>query len=197
MAAFEYTFKVIVIGDHQVGKTSIIKKYVNPDKSDFYHDIDCFGKKLSVNDHKVKLELWDYHDARYTKTLTRPYYRQTDAVVIVCDIRENLESVVEWKKQIDAKSDEDSNNNIPPVILFVNKKDLNPKTIDPIFNTLCEEIGIKFWFYTSATDNYGINEGFEKLVQLMINNHDCEHRRHPHNLVDISSQSSSVKWSWC
>jgi len=61
---YHYKFKVIIIGDSDVGKSSILSRIVHDKfendvpKSDF-HEKDSI--KVDINGQLVKLVIWDYH----------------------------------------------------------------------------------------------------------------------------------------
>lgn len=59
---YERTFKILVIGDGGVGKTSLINKYVNNHFSETYVStigIDFKEHIVTLNQRKIRLQIWD------------------------------------------------------------------------------------------------------------------------------------------
>ena len=62
MTDTENVIKLVVIGDLGVGKTSIIRRYVESDYSPEYRisvQLDFKQKQVSLGDRKLNLQLWD------------------------------------------------------------------------------------------------------------------------------------------
>uniref|UniRef100_A0A2C9JPJ6 Ras-related protein Rab n=1 Tax=Biomphalaria glabrata TaxID=6526 RepID=A0A2C9JPJ6_BIOGL len=81
----EVLFKVIVIGDPTVGKTSFVQKYVN----------DSFRR-----DYKMTIG----GQERFT-SMTRVYYKDAHACLVMFDLtqKNTFQSCVKWKKDLDQK----------------------------------------------------------------------------------------------
>lgn len=67
----EHLFKILVIGDYKVGKTSFVKRYV---RNQFYEElkttigVDFSMKVIDWNSHtRVRLQLWDIAGKSYFK----------------------------------------------------------------------------------------------------------------------------------
>ena len=118
-------YKIIIIGDSLVGKTSIIQRYVNNQFQDQeptigvdYHKkvISLESSKMpdsfkgSMNDdahldkimENIKLSLHDTAGQERFRNVTRSYYRNADAVLIVYDITDanSFKSLKEWLNEI-------------------------------------------------------------------------------------------------
>lgn len=69
----EHLYKILVIGDLGVGKTSIIKRYVHQNFSPNYRatiGVDFALKVLTWEQETVRLQLWDIAGTRRSKTST-------------------------------------------------------------------------------------------------------------------------------
>lgn len=125
-----YRFKFIVIGDHEVGKTSIIRRFVENRFVEKYratiglnilsHDFDAFRNKINIM-------LWDIGAQKYFKRYRKTYYNGAQAAFIVFDLtnRESFENVTYWhnelKEFIEYKD--------LPIIIVGNKTDLTEQKV--------------------------------------------------------------------
>lgn len=74
-------YKVILIGDASVGKTSILHRFIHNKFKIEYNctiGVDYWVKSLSLDSEKiVDLQIWDTCGQERFKTITRQYYRDT------------------------------------------------------------------------------------------------------------------------
>jgi GTPase SAR1 family protein len=74
-------FKVILIGDAAVGKTSILQRFIHNKFKIEYNctiGVDYWVKSLNLDsDNTVDLQIWDTCGQERFKTITRQYYRDT------------------------------------------------------------------------------------------------------------------------
>jgi small GTP-binding protein len=106
----QQTFKLIVIGDSSVGKTSIIFQYCKGTFSEVRDPTVGGGyqpKFLQSSSGKIKLSIWDTAGQEKFRSLTTAYYRNVDGALLVYDISnptslERLASV--WIPELEAKS---------------------------------------------------------------------------------------------
>ncbi|KAK9127557.1 hypothetical protein Syun_016354 [Stephania yunnanensis] len=106
---YEYSFKVLLIGDSGVGKSSLLVSFVNASTENLPPTIgvDFKIKLLTVDGKKVKLTIWDTAGQEKFRTLTSSYYRGAQGIILVYDVtrREtfaNLSTV--WAKEIELYS---------------------------------------------------------------------------------------------
>lgn len=122
------SFKIIMLGNVAVGKTSIVNRFIG-DRflSEYKATIgpDYQFKLLQMQNTEVRLEVWDLvgMDTSY-KGLNRNFCREAQGVIMVADI-ENLQSIedtAQWKQEVDEIV---SVNGQPiPIVLCVNKVDV-------------------------------------------------------------------------
>jgi small GTP-binding protein len=123
-----YRFKFIVIGDHEVGKTSIIRMFVEKNFLEQYratiglnilsHNFIAFGNNISIM-------LWDIGAQKYFKRYRKTYYNGAQAAFIVFDLtnRESFENVKYWHNELKEFID----NKDLPIIIVGNKTDVPDK----------------------------------------------------------------------
>ncbi|NXD71706.1 RAB32 protein, partial [Eolophus roseicapillus] len=174
----EHLFKVLVIGELGVGKTSIIKRYVHQLFSQHYRatiGVD-FALKVINWDSKtlVRLQLWDIAGQERFGNMTRVYYKEAVGAFVVFDVTRGstFEAVLKWKHDLDSKVLLPNGSPIP-VVLLANKCDQkkdssqNPSQMDQF----CREGGFVGWFETSAKDNINIDEAARFLVENILTNY--------------------------
>ena len=122
------SFKIIMLGNVAVGKTSIVNRFIGDRFLSEYkatNGPDYQFKLLQMQNTEVRLEVWDLvgMDTSY-KGLNRNFCREAQGVIMVADI-ENLQSIedtAQWKQEVDEIV---SVNGQPiPIVLCVNKVDV-------------------------------------------------------------------------
>lgn len=171
-----YRFKFIIIGDHEVGKTSIVRRFVENRFSHNYratiglnimsHSFEAFGNNIS-------LSLFDIGAQKYFQRFRRTYYQGAQASFIVYDItnRQTYENVKKWIKELG----DFINNKELPIIIVGNKTDLKEQRqvsaqegID-LVNELSESRNTKIsYIETSALSGENIEDAFSLISYHFI-----------------------------
>ncbi|MFX0033977.1 MAG: Rab family GTPase [Candidatus Hodarchaeota archaeon] len=168
----DFVFKITVIGDGGVGKTSLIKKYTQGSFQKQY--IKTLGAQFSKYDEKiegnmVKLFFWDIAGQAEFSFMRPTFYKGSKAAIIVFSHGPgeggSFKNIIEWHEDIKKYC-----GNIP-IILFGNKIDLvNIETID---DNKAEEIvdERKFlgYYRTSAKTGTGVYEAFQAIIKNLYN----------------------------
>jgi len=122
----EYRFKFVIVGDHEVGKTSIIRRFVEKKFSEDYratiglnvltHTFEFFGNEIGVT-------LYDLGAQKFFRRFRKVYYSGAQAAFIVFDLsnRDSFSNALNWYEELkEFTSDEEI-----PIILVGNKSDLS------------------------------------------------------------------------
>ncbi len=157
----DYIRKIVMLGNPAVGKTSLVRKYVDNMFDDKY--LSTIGakpvnKKLKIGDDTVVLMIWDL--AGQTFALHPAYYSGAKGALLVCDMtrKETADSLEEWKSTLFSKAGE------VPVIVLGNKSDLPNHEFGPAdleakgFDTLS----------TSAKTGDNVEKAFTTLAERII-----------------------------
>ncbi len=124
------------------------------------------------NNTNVRLQLWDIAGQERFTGMTRVYYKDAVAAIIVYDItrQQTFEAAQKWKQDIDSKVLLPDERPIP-CILLANKSDLGPlnKTEEEM-NEYIKEHGYVNWFMTSAKENKNIEGAVKALVEKILEN---------------------------
>ena len=165
-------FKILMIGDSGVGKSSILHRYANDQFSPNFLPtigIDYKIKQLAIEDklgkRTFRLSLWDTAGQERFRNITKQYFRGAHGMVLVYDStdRTTFDNVENWLSQIDA-GDAASPSGSVVLILVANKCDKpNQEVPDEDGQALADERGIRF-FKASAKLNINISEIFLTLV---------------------------------
>lgn len=122
--AGKYKYKIVFLGNQNVGKTSLIHRFIYETFDDNYQatiGIDFMSQKMYVEDKIIILNLWDTAGQERFKSLI-PSYIKDSAVAIVCyDVtnRESFQSVNKWIEDAKAIREDDV-----LLILVGNKADM-------------------------------------------------------------------------
>ena len=161
-----YTVKLVMLGNTNVGKTSIVRRFV-------YSEHDAYPPTLGANfcakmvpvpdsSDFVKFQVWDTAGQEIYRGLASLYYKDAAAAILVYDItnHDSFEGLKEWVNEL--KENEADN------IIFAiasNKSDLlEEEKVEPgEARKYAESIGA-ILKYTSAKDNTGINDIFVEIA---------------------------------
>lgn len=164
-----HTFKILTIGESGVGKTCILRRFVE-DKFLKNHlatiGIDFKTKNIIVDGVQVKLKIWDTAGQERFRNITNQYYKGADGIILVYDVtdRTSFEKIREWMNQIKQNTTEDEIG----LVLLGNKCDADLRDVyenDGI--ELGKELGIQY-FESSAMNNINISESFNFLAKQIL-----------------------------
>lgn len=176
------SIKVILVGDSGVGKSSILKTFiegVNINLGNTFTPtigLDFASKTVEYNSKKLKMLIWDSAGQERFQSLIKSYYRNIDCVVFVYDVsnKESFENIEYWIKEFDSCN----NNNDVIKVLVGNKIDLQPYSEDSVYafcrkRIITKDMGIEYaasknisFFETSSRFNLGIDDMFNTITQL-------------------------------
>eukprot|EP01126_Amoeba_proteus_P040373 TRINITY_DN4302_c0_g1_i8.p1 TRINITY_DN4302_c0_g1~~TRINITY_DN4302_c0_g1_i8.p1 ORF type:complete len:237 (-),score=33.08 TRINITY_DN4302_c0_g1_i8:24-734(-) len=156
-----HLYKVLVIGDYAVGKTSIIKRYCEGYFTPNYKltiGVDFAVKSLEIENKNVSLQLWDVAGHERFGTMTRVYYKYAIAALVVFDLTRpaTFEAVLKWRDDVNSKVIL-ANDQPIPLVLLANKCDLEDVHVNKEeLDLFCQQNGFLKWFETSALSDIGI-----------------------------------------
>lgn len=101
-------FKVVLLGDVAVGKTSLLNRYVYTTFSDAYQasiGMDFLSKSVTLGSQSIKLRVWDTAGQEKFRSLIPAYVRDAAAAVLVYDTteRSTFDSIQKWADELPNK----------------------------------------------------------------------------------------------
>jgi small GTP-binding protein len=171
---YDFMFKVIVLGDSGVGKSSIVVRFAD-DSFNTSHistiGVDFKIRTVDVDDKRVKLQIWDTAGQERFRTIVNSYYRNCHVIIIVFDLtdKRSFRSANLWHREAE--------HHVPDsrkvkIVIVGNKADLKNKreisTQDA--QDFADSIGADY-IETSAKDSYKISELFVESARKLVADH--------------------------
>ena len=81
--------KLLLIGDSNVGKTSLLLRYLDNTFSDKYITtigVEFKSKDITLNNKTYKIHIWDTAGQERYKSITRNFYKHAEGIIFVYDI---------------------------------------------------------------------------------------------------------------
>lgn len=106
LTLWQYQFRIIMLGDSTVGKSSLLKRYTEDLFLDTINQtvgVDFYVHFLEVEPGvRVKLQFWDTAGQERFRSVTRSYYRNSVGGLLVFDIanRNSFEHIREWHAEV-------------------------------------------------------------------------------------------------
>ena len=185
MSEAKYTYKILTIGESGVGKTCILRRFVD---NKFLKNhlatigIDFKTKNLTVNNQTIKLKIWDTAGQDRFRNITNQYYKGADGIALVFDLTDinTYEKIKDWMTQIKANTKSEELG----LVLLGNKKDLDTRQITKAKGEeLGNELGIDY-FETSAASGEGIDEAFKHLSTIIMEKKGIKDNKDTYQLTD-------------
>jgi len=180
------TYKLITIGDLGVGKTCIVKRYVDGNHTYEYTStigVDFLSKTNVIDNKEYKLNIWDTTGQERFQSITNSFYRDTSCVLLVFDLND-LQSFYSLKYFLDRVKKYCNENT--PIFLIGNKCDLEQNVTASDINLFVEQNNIKGYVSTSSKNNTGINDIFRMILDYLIKNQE------PYNLKGFQIEVNEV-----
>jgi Ras-related protein Rab-1A len=164
------TYKLIIIGDLGVGKTCLVKRYVDGEHTYDYTStigVDFLTKSVEIDKKQYKLNMWDTTGQERFQSITTSFYRDTNCVLLVFDLNDaqSFTALKYYMERIRNFCNENT-----PVFLVGNKCDLENKVSKNNINLFIEENNIKGYVSTSSKNNTGVNDIFSMILDYVIKN---------------------------
>ncbi|NP_001306719.1 ras-related protein Rab-35-like [Bactrocera neohumeralis] len=195
---FDHLFKLLIIGDSGVGKSSLLIRFSDDTFAGTYITtigVDFKIRTVVIDGLRIKLQIWDTAGQERFRTITSTYYRGTHGVIIVYDVTngESFANVRRWLDEIQNNCD------------VVNKVLVGNKNDDPDRKVVITEDAQRFarqmdieLFETSAKDNINVEEMFlaitRQVLQHKLRNAQNEQQK---DSITLKKQQKNKRKSKC
>ncbi|KAK7356554.1 hypothetical protein VNO80_15828 [Phaseolus coccineus] len=110
-SSYDYSFKVLLVGDSAVGKSSLLLSFISNSNS-IHHlsptiGVDFKIKFFTVGSKRLKLTIWDTAGQERFGTVISSYYRGAHGIILVYDVtrRETFTNLIDiWAKEVELYS---------------------------------------------------------------------------------------------
>lgn len=176
---YDLLFKLLLIGDSGVGKTSILFRFSDDAFTPTFIStigIDFKIKTIELRGKKIKLQIWDTAGQERFHTITTSYYRGAMGIMLVYDITnsKSFDNILKWLRNIEEHANEDVEK-----MIVGNKCDMEDRRIIPKEKgeAIARDHGIRF-METSASSNVNVDKAFLELAKAILDNQTAEQEKH-------------------
>lgn len=162
-------FKIATIGETEVGKTCIIRRYVENTYTTNHLatiGVDYLKKCITIKDKIIYLQIFDTAGQEKFRNVTNQYFRNADGILLIFDVTKiaSFHKIESWIKEINnqIKLDEIG------MVLIGNKND---QTLREVTFEMGQEMAEKYslqYFETSAQSGVNISESIEYLTRIIM-----------------------------
>jgi small GTP-binding protein len=159
----------MILGDPSVGKTSLIRRFVENRFSEEYLStigVEFLKKEVLIDEKtKVTLVLWDIAGQSKWTQFKKSYYQGSVFIIMVFDVRniKSYNSIKQWISDAQGILGEDIY-----FAIFANKIDLLEGHTVPDFNDYNQFKGFLELVKTSAKTGKNVNESFNKIAKFLV-----------------------------
>ena len=165
---YDRIYKILIMGDTNVGKTSLLLRYT---ENDFSSEgiatlgVDVKNKYISIEQKKIRLDIWDTAGQERFKGLSKSYIKGGQGFVFVFSLtdKKSFTNLKNWINDVKTMS-----STLYKMIVIGNKKDC--ENIKEVFEKDLKDFAEKFdvqVFEASAKTGEGVEEAFNALVKLL------------------------------
>jgi Ras-related protein Rab-2A len=165
-----FSFKIIVIGDSSVGKSSLTLRATKNHFKDIYTPtigFEFLSFNIKIKNQTVKLQIWDTCGQEVYRSLISSFYRNSSLAIIVyaIDNQESFDNLESWLDEIKSQTHPNLR-----IFLIGNKADLEDQRL--ISKKAAEELvkdhNIDLFMETSAKTGSNAQEVFVKAAKMLL-----------------------------
>ena len=166
--------KVIIVGDMDTGKTSIVERYLydkfdNNNNSTIVSELKT--KIIKINGINYNINFWDLPGQDRNAFISGNFARDTDGIIYCCDVgnKKSMENLKKWEEALKSKENIDDITKI----VIENKCDLKGNESQYNDNSsalrkISNELECSNFFRTSALNGYNVKTSIEYLINEII-----------------------------
>ena len=187
-------FKVVIIGNTHVGKTSLMLRYAD-DTFRAKHistiGVDFKIVNVKIGETTVKLQIWDTAGQDRFRTISSTYYRGAHGAIVVYDVTssQSFYNVEHWINDMNAY-----NQNVYKILVGNKDDDPNGTSVPKIIETkeaqtLAKQLNVNV-FETSAKEDINVKEVFEDVAHELLKRYNL---RKAHSTMKKDQSQQTIK----
>jgi small GTP-binding protein len=190
--------KLLVLGEAAVGKTSIIRRFIEGEAFDA-----AVSRRVTIGvdfssklvDNSVVVQVWDTAGEEKYRALTTSYFQRAQGAFLVYDIsdRNSFRRIRDWAELLRECAGEQVH-----ATLVANKADLEHRLVSrDEGRELAKELGMDF-METNAISGDNVNEVFARILRLCVQSSKrmLYSERTREITLPIGRQNSKNEWKW-
>ncbi|MFX1314394.1 MAG: GTP-binding protein [Promethearchaeota archaeon] len=169
MTDYDFTYKILMLGDASVGKTSLTVRYIS---GFFLEDlkltigVDFYSKTTAFKDKKVKLQIWDFGGEERFRFLLHQYCKGANGAFFLYDITNSitLDHLPDWTSIIREHAGD------IPIMLIGSKLDLNEFRAVPRDEgiLMARKYNLASFAELSSKTGQNVEKSFEVLTEILF-----------------------------
>jgi len=173
MSSYDYTLKVLLLGDPSTGKEEFVNRHI----SGIFHDdlnltlgIDFYSKTQEFKGKKVRLQIWNFGGQERFRFLLHKYCIGANGAIIMYDITnlKSLDHLPEWTQVIREHAGD------IPILLAGNRLDLETsRSVSKEEGILtAEKYNLSTCVELSTKTGQNVEKTFEILTKILVENYE-------------------------
>ncbi|OLS12906.1 MAG: small GTP-binding protein [Promethearchaeota archaeon CR_4] len=166
---FDYTFKLLLLGDASVGKTTLTHKYVSGiflDNPRLTIGVDFLSKKVVIDGKSTRLQIWDFGGEDRFRFLLPTYCKGANGAIFVYDITnsKSLNHLPDWTRIVKLNAGD------IPIFLVGSKQDsIAQRTVSYTTGVeTAKEHNLAGFLELSSKTGFNVEESFVAITRIMI-----------------------------
>lgn len=160
---FDHVYKLILVGDSSIGKTSLMNRFVRnkfEDGGKATTGPEFAVKTLEIEKKVIKAQIWDTSGQEKFNAITKGYYRAAVGALLVYDVtkQSTFDNCHKWLNELKQWSEG------AKIILVGNKTDLAQRQVATAAGQNFANDNNLLFIETSALDNSNVSKAFENLL---------------------------------
>ena len=172
MADYDHLFKILLIGDAGVGKSSIMLRFTDeafdPNLGSTI-GVDFKVKMAEIRNKRIKMTIWDTAGQERFRTLTSSYYRGAQGIILVYDVtrKDTFDNLDQWLREMEVYCPGGGGEVVK--LLVGNKVDKPAVVSREEAEDWARARGMIFLEASAKTD-VGIQQAFEEVLEKILDN---------------------------
>ncbi|MHA1972123.1 MAG: Rab family GTPase [Candidatus Hodarchaeales archaeon] len=170
----KYAFKLLLVGEPEVGKTSLIKRYVDNFFKEGYQitlGVDFLSKTVNIEnpktheDQEVSFQIWDVAGQSSFTNFRHLYLKKAHGVFLVFDltrIEKTYDKLDRWLADVKEQSPQ------AKIIVIGNKEDIADGKLPEEEAAILKRFNAAQFFTTSAKTGSKVQDAFIQMGKLIL-----------------------------